>query len=106
MQIRFSPIRHEHAISLGKSRDILIINEEAFDFTVIPEGATLPRVAVNSPWLASDVERINGQICLTILLPHGANASQATLFPTPISVEEDGLIQLPLYEDVTDEDTA
>lgn len=95
MQISFSPMRRDDTLSLSKSGDVLTINGEAFDFTALPDGATLPRDAVVCDWLASDIERIGGVIHLTLVLPHDAKAGPETLFPEPMSAV-DGDIALPL----------
>lgn len=103
MQITFTPMRQDMALSLHKSGDTLIVNGEAFDFSALPEGATLPQAAVACAWLASDVERQDGQLRLTLILPHGAQAGPETLFPAPISLVADGPVTLPPYETPTEE---
>jgi hypothetical protein len=60
----------------------------------------LPRAAVTCAWLASDIERIDGALHLTLILPHGANAPRDTLFPTPLHLATDGPVDLPPYGDV------
>lgn len=95
MQIRFTPMRHDQNLTLSKAGETLIINGTPFDLSAIPEGATLPLDAVNCSWLASDIERINGCLHLALILPHGSNAPQEALFPSTITVEEDGPIALP-----------
>ena len=98
MYIKLSPQRSDNALNLAKEADTLIINGEAFDFTALPEGATLPKDAINSDVIISDVERIDGVLHLTVLLPHGANAPESTRFPQPITVTQDGPITLPVYD--------
>jgi hypothetical protein len=99
MQINLSPMRADAALTLSRLGDVLTINGEAFDFSAIPDGATLPRDAVACPWLVSDVERIAGEIVLTLVLPHGQNAPEATRFPAPIIDPPDGPVSLPAYEE-------
>jgi hypothetical protein len=96
MNITLTPMRRDDTLALSLSGDILTINGEAFDFSAIPEGASLPRDAVASDWLASDVERAAGVIGLTLILPHGADAPQGTLFPQPIGAG-DGAIAVPAH---------
>jgi hypothetical protein len=103
MHITLSPARMESPLTLSKSGDVLTINGEVFDFTPIPEGATLPRDAVDCDWLASDVTREGGDLHLTLILPHGAAAPVETLFPDPISDPADGPIPLPPYEEEAEE---
>ena len=93
--ITLTPMRREDRLSVSKAGDLVTINGEIFNLYDIPEGATLPQTAVACDWLASDVERLDGNLYLTLILPHGANATEEALFPEPIIVEVDGLIELP-----------
>lgn len=102
MHITLTPTRMDTPLSLHRVGDILTINGEAFDFTGLPEGATLPASAVASPMLTGDVTRAQGLLCLTLTLPHGASAPPQTLFPAPLLLTADGSVALPPYE-VTDE---
>lgn len=95
MHITFSPQRRDDLLSLEKQGDILVVNGDSFDFSGIPDGGTLPADAVACEFIVGDVSRINGELYLTILLPHGANAPEAVRFPEPIQVTNDGPIQLP-----------
>lgn len=98
MQINFTPMRREEALDISRSGDMLTVNGETFDLSVIPDGATLPREAVGCDWLASDIERVDNVLHLSLILPHGANAPQDTLFPQPITLTADGPVALPAYE--------
>lgn len=93
MRISFSPMRRDDALIASKVGDIITINGEQFDFSGVPEGATV--TSVPSPWIVGPVERIDGEIRLTLILPHGPNPSQAVAFPEPITVAEDGPIAIP-----------
>jgi len=95
MNITLSPQRRDDTLEVIKSGDTLTINGTAYDFSVIPDGAILPKEAVDCMWLASDVERIGDTLHLTLLLPHGAEASDAARFPTPLLDPVDGLLELP-----------
>ncbi|WP_203582975.1 hypothetical protein [Ruegeria sp. PrR005] len=97
MKIKFTPMRHDDRLELWVSGDTLIINGEAFDFGAIPEGASLPCGAVACSWLVSDVERIGGEIELTLILPHDANAPPETRNPEPVHVK-DGLVPVPHFD--------
>ena len=98
MQITLTPVRLDTALSLHRSGDVLVINGVTYDFGPLPEGAILPREAVGCAWLASDVERIGGAIHLTLILPHGANAPEATRHPAPISLTVNGPVTLPAHD--------
>ncbi len=104
MNIIFSPIRHDTPMTLERLGETIIINGEAFDFSAIPPGATLPRDAIASDWFAGDVERdAAGSLTLRLLLPHGANAPEETCFPAPLEVTVDGPVALPPYEVIEEE---
>ena len=98
MQITLTPQRRDDTLTLVRSGDVLTINGEAFDFTAIPEGGTLPRDAVACDWLAGDVTRSGGVLHLTLILPHGADAPPETLFPAALTLTGDGPVTLPAYE--------
>ncbi|MCR9274397.1 MULTISPECIES: hypothetical protein [unclassified Mameliella] len=102
MQITLSPVRREGRPSIERNGDSLIIDGETFDFSGVPEGATLPADAVASEWVVGPVERIGGSLHLTLALSHGANAPAATLFPAPLA-PTNGAIILPPYEEVQEE---
>lgn len=95
MKITLSPQRRDDTLEVIKSGDMLTINKTTYDFSVVPDGATLPRDAVECEWLASDVERIDGVLHLTLLMPHGAGASHAARFPNPLFNPADGLLEFP-----------
>lgn len=90
MKINLSPIRADKFLTLEKLGDIITLNGESFDFSPIPDGGILPKSAIESDVILSDVERINGEIVLTILVPHGPNAAQGDRFPEPLTMTEDG----------------
>ena len=101
MHIDFSPVRMDAELTLARAGEVLIIAGVAFDFSQLAEGARLPREAVGCDWLASDVVRQDGEIHLTLLLPHGPiawpipEAAEAALFPRPVHVIDDGTVMLP-----------
>lgn len=95
MILTFSPIRMDAGLSLSRKGDCLTVNGEAFDFTALPEGATLPREAIASDWFADDVTRQDGELHLSILLPIRADAGPAARHPDPVTPDGDGRIRLP-----------
>jgi hypothetical protein len=95
MKINLSPQRRDDTLTVTKQGDTLIINGTEYDFSVIPDGATLPKEATDCAWLASDIDRIDGVLHLTLLLPYGKDASQAARFPQPIINPVDGTLELP-----------
>lgn len=96
MQIALSPQRRDGELVLSRSGDVLVINGESFDFTALPDGASIPEGIVPCPLILGAVERVAGQVRLTLILPHGDDPSPAVAFPIPISNPADGPIQLPV----------
>lgn len=97
MIINFSPIRMDETLQVSLKGDIITLNGEDFDFSPIPEGATLPSKAVKSNWITGDIKRSYGVIELTLILPHGSNAPETTRFPEPMKVYGDGVVMIPVY---------
>ena len=95
MHIKLNPQRRDDTLTVIKQGDTLSINGEAFDFSAIPEGATLPADAISSEFFSGPVERIDGVLHLTMTLPHGADPVEAVAFPADIINPPDGEIELP-----------
>ena len=95
MHITLNPQRRDDTPSISKSGDTLTINGVAYDFSIIPEGATLPASAVDCEYISGNVERINGVLHLSLILPHGPNPPQAVAFPEPLINPPDGVLELP-----------
>lgn len=105
MHISFSPIRRDEVLEVSKSSgDRIRINGELFNFNSLPDGATIPHGVVPCEWITGPVERIDGEIHLTLLLPHGPKPSAAVAFPEPITVTEDGPVTIPHDEVPADVD--
>lgn len=95
-KINLSPVRADETVStVSKLGAALIINSEEFDFEFLADGDTLPRSAITSDEIHSDVIRNGDVIELTLRLPHSADAPESVRFPQPILVEQDGPITLP-----------
>lgn len=95
MKISLVPQRRDDTLTISKAGDILTVNGEAFDFSGVVDGTPLLRENVACDWLASDVERVNGELNLSLIMPHGPDAPAGTKFPAPITVTADGAIDLP-----------
>ncbi|HBW09466.1 MAG: hypothetical protein JL55_18945 [Pseudomonas sp. BICA1-14] len=95
MHITLSPVRLDETLAANRAGDVLTLNGEAFDFGPLPEGGTLPAEAIASDWIIGPVSRIDGELHLTLRLPHGPNPSRAVAFPEPLTVLEDGPVPLP-----------
>lgn len=95
MRISFSPVRRDDTLTVSKSGDVLTVNGTVLDFSGLPDGATLPFGSIDCEWIAGDVERVDGEIQVTLILPHGAEPSPSVAFPEPITVTADGPIEVP-----------
>lgn len=95
MHITLSPQRRDDTLKIVKAKEVLTINGKKYDFSVVPEGALLPKEAVDCPWIAADVERIEGILHLTLILPISADASEAARFPAHIIDPADGPLEFP-----------
>jgi len=96
MNIVFSPVRLDRPLpTVVYSKDALTIDGQLFDFGPLPDGATLPASAVDSEWFTDCIERVNGEISLTLMLPHGPNPPDVVAFPEPIRVTKAGAVKLP-----------
>lgn len=97
MIIKLSPVRSDVSLSVSKSGDTLEVNGVALDFSRLPDGATLPAEAVGCEFVIAPVQRINGGLVLTLMLPHAADAAQGARFPVDL-YPADGQVQLPGLE--------
>ena len=95
MKINLSPQRRDDTLTVIKQGDTLTINGTAYDFSQLPDGGTLPADAVDCEYIIGSVDRVDGELELTLLLPHGENASEAARFPQPIINPADGKLELP-----------
>ncbi|NTF07194.1 hypothetical protein G6L37_13660 [Agrobacterium rubi] len=95
MKINLSPQRRDDKLTVEKNGDRLLINGDLFNFNPLPDGATITPGATECAWIVGPVERINGKIELTLILPHGANPSQGVAFPEPLEDVQDGIVALP-----------
>lgn len=95
MRINLSPQRRDDTLEVVKAGNVLTINGEAFDFTPMGDGDTLPQAAITSIWFVSDVEQEAGELTLTLLLPLPWNYSPEQAFPAPLLDVPDGPVALP-----------
>lgn len=96
MEITFIPQRRNDLLVVSKLGDTLTINGTAYDFSVIPDGATLPASATDCPFLTDNIERVAGVLRLSLVLPTRANATQAANFPAIVVNVADGVLELPV----------
>jgi hypothetical protein len=95
MKISLSPRASEAALTVVKAGDILTINGEAYDFSSLPDGATIPEDDIPCPWIVGEVHRTETEIEITLLLPIPTTAEQWLAFPEPLVDVPDGPVDLP-----------
>lgn len=95
MLIKLSPQRRDDTLTVVKSGDVLTINGDELDLSAIPDGATVRDAWQLHSFLTGEIQRVNGEIEITFILPHGPNPSQSVAFPEPIVNPSDGTIELP-----------
>jgi hypothetical protein len=95
MRIVFSPQRSDGSLTIVKNGDALTINGAAFDFTTLPDGATIRAGDIPSEWIVGPVARIAGEIHITLILPHGPKPSPQVAFPAALVSPPDGPLAIP-----------
>lgn len=95
MIIKLCPEFSDGVLSVNKSGDVLTIDGEQFDFRDLPEGAVLPSSAVDSSFVVGDITRKNGDLIITLRLPHAQDAPEATRYPADIVNPPDGNVRFP-----------
>ena len=106
MIINLSPVRMDDSLVVEKDGEALRLNGSLFDFAALPDGATLPDDAIGSPWICHPVERVDGNLIVTLLMPHGADAGERSRFPVALVNPADGRLLLPTDADPQPEDSA
>lgn len=109
MRISLSPFaplpQFPKQLTVVKLGDVLTINGEVFDFSSLPDGATIPPGEIPSEWIVGPVERIAGELHLTLLLPHGRAPEPWQAFPAPLEAVPDGPVDIPFDTTVAIERT-
>ena len=95
MKITLSPVRMDSPLTASLAGEVLTLNGTPVDLAGVTEGT--PYEAHGSAWIAGPVERIAGELHLTLVLPHGPQPPEETRFPVPLDVA-DGTLPLPPYE--------
>lgn len=104
--ISFSPQRSDQAVTVEKTYDDrLRINGELFNFNPLNDGDVIPAGVIPCNWIVGPVEKTDGAIQLTLILPYG-QSSTIVETPKPITVSVDGVIDLPTidHEELTNVD--
>lgn len=96
--IKFLPVRSDAAQpQMSWFAPVITLDGQDYDLSELPDGATAQHPVLGS------VSRNGDDYELTMTLPHGPNAPAQTRFPEPIVVTENGPIDLPPYDQPTQE---
>lgn len=95
MIIQLSPQRRDDAFEVVRVGSVLTVNGALFDFSRINNGDTLPGNAIQSEWFVGDVERVGGELTLTLLFPNPWNYSPEQAFPVPLTNVPNGKVMFP-----------
>lgn len=95
MHISFSPQVRDDTLAVVKNGDKLIINGESFNFTTLPDGATIPFGDIPCEWIIGTVDRIDGEIHITLLLPIPFFPEPWQAFPEPLDNVPNGPVDMP-----------
>lgn len=82
-------------LAVWKNGEQFNINGLTVDLTHLEDGATLPAAAIDSPWLAAPIERVGGELILTLFLPNGPDSTEAERFPVDLLSVPNGRVALP-----------
>lgn len=86
-------------LKLERQGDTLIFNGAPLDLSPIPEGGVLPPDGHDCPWIIGPIERVNGQLRLTLIAPYrGGHLSPEMEATDPILDPPDGEVELPSWE--------
>jgi hypothetical protein len=98
MIISLFPMRRDDTLRVFRLGDVLTINGKVFDFTPLPDGAIIQEGVIPCEWIVGPVQRVEGELRITLILPVGQNPPHAVAFPQPIGNPPNGPISLPGQE--------
>lgn len=93
MHITLVPQRRDDTLDVEVTGKRIRINGDLFNFNGLNDGDVVP--AVPCEWIVGPVECVDGEIHLSLILPHGPNPPQHVAFPEPIIATTDGPVELP-----------
>lgn len=95
LKLKFTPQRNDEGQLIVNWNDpVLTVQEVQYDLSELPDGATAEHEVLRQ------VIRNGNDYEVLLVLPHGSNASEATRFPQDLEIFENGIINVPLYNEV------
>lgn len=97
MHIKFSPVGGymDRRLELVKAGDRLRVNGVWHDFSTLQNGHRWDREQLDVDLLAGPVRRTGGELHLEFILPYGQTDDQSILFPQPVVITADGMVEAP-----------
>lgn len=97
MKINLYPVVVDEVLCVVKQGDVLTVNGEVFDFSIMGDGGELPQSAISSAWFIQEgkVSRTGGELELTLRIPLPSNYSPEQAFPEPLLSVPDGRVSFP-----------
>lgn len=100
MKIKLSPVLSETEVMIvSVEGDAITINDEVFNFTMLPAGYEMSISDIDSHWFIEDPvkKNLNGELSMTLRFPFPLDAGEEMKFPKPITVVKNGILNLPTY---------
>ncbi|MBN2628949.1 MAG: hypothetical protein JXR75_00250 [Rhodobacteraceae bacterium] len=94
MILTLSPCRLDAALTAEIDGETITLNGQAVDLSGVVEGMPVRAETLGCIWITGQIERRDGTLHLTLILPHAAEAPLETLWPDQIAASE-GLVPLP-----------
>lgn len=104
MKIHFSPTSAmvSQPLDMLKAGDTITINGAVLDYSGLDEGQSLPSFDADGDTienaghpLVKSVQRVGGNLVLTVSLQYTEPAPEAVRFPEPVEMEGDGPVPVP-----------
>lgn len=95
MKIILYPQVSNETLNIVKNDDILIINDQEFDFSSLPDGYQINTKDIGCNFIIGDVKRENGEILIGIRIPISIDSPESSCFPEPLINPPNGELELP-----------
>lgn len=89
MKIELISQRRDDKLTASKVGDVITVNGEVFDFSALPDGATIPNTSIVSKWFFGDVSRVSGELEFALFIPRKPAPPETLLDPA------DGQLAIP-----------
>jgi hypothetical protein len=98
MKIHFIPQRRDADLAVTVNGELLIINGLAFDLSGLAAGDKLPADAIGSDYVVGFVERIVGELNVSVALPYGSEPLIDPMQIIEVIAPGTGVVDVPGHE--------